>query len=168
VPERSLPLVLPMAPLSAPALLLAGAPLELVEGVSSQSMWTGLAEWSFAAPVSLSASLPALGFLKELQSGLAASLLPIVRVAELGSLSPLDDCDADCEDAPLACALFVFSAIAGNVTPSAAARAIVLRNWLRIMDFLLLDNRESALPAAAHRRCGIPAAPWLRRLVRTV
>lgn len=37
-----------------------------------QSMWTGLAEWSLALPVSLSASLPAWGWPSSLQSGLVA------------------------------------------------------------------------------------------------
>jgi hypothetical protein len=37
-----------------------------------QSMWTGLAEWSLALPVLLSASLPALGWFRLLHSGLLA------------------------------------------------------------------------------------------------
>jgi hypothetical protein len=113
-----------MAPFSAPLVELAEEP---ADELSSQSICTGLAECSFAAPVDLSASLPAFGFLNELQSGFAFSL--IERVAELGSLSLLDDCD-DCDDmAPEACAPLVLSAAtAGRVRPSAAARASVLRN----------------------------------------
>jgi len=85
--------------------------------------------------VLLSASFPALGFLNELQSGLAA-LLSIERVAELGRRSLLEDCEfVACEAwAPVELALLLLSAaIAGSVTPRAAARAIVLRNWLRII-----------------------------------
>jgi hypothetical protein len=132
VPERSLPLVLPIAPFIAPLVLLA-ADVE-----SSQSMCTGLAECSFALPVSLSASLPALGFLKELQSGFAESF--IERVAELGSLSLLAACEY-CDEDWAAFASFAFeawsAATAGMVAPSAAASASVLRNWLRIIVFLL-------------------------------
>jgi hypothetical protein len=152
--------VLPTAPFRAPLVVDA-------EVASSQSMCTGLEECSFAAPVSLSASLPAFGFLNELQSGFAESL--IERVAELGSLSSdVDDRAADCEDfEPLAWALLELSAaIAGRVMPRAAARAIVLTNWLRIMDSSSV-NRKSAAIAAAHEGCGIARPAWLRCLVRT-
>ena len=137
---RSLPLevVLPIAPFRVSPVVAVEEPLvpPVVEAVVSlQSMWTGLAECSFAAPVLLSASFPALGFLNELQSGLAA-LLSIERVAELGRRSLLEDWEfVACEAwAPLDLALLALSAaIAGSVTPRAAARAIVLRNWLRII-----------------------------------
>jgi hypothetical protein len=155
VPVRSLPLVLPMEPFSAPLVLLAA------EEVSLQSMWTGLAECSFAAPVSLSASLPALGFLKESQSGFAASFID--RVAELGSLSALPDdeyWDEDCAAlAPLAFeASFLLAAMAGMAAPSAAARASVLRNWLRIIVFLLFE-RDKEKSAALGQHTGDVAAP---------
>jgi hypothetical protein len=88
VPERSLPLALglPMAPFMAPLVVGVEAPVVLDEVeavVSSQSICTGLEECSFASPVRLSASLPALGFLNELQSGFAIlssrSLSPRMR-----------------------------------------------------------------------------------------
>ena len=128
MPLRSLPLVLPTAPLSVSPVV-----AEVVPGASSQSMWTGLFECCFAAPVSLSASLPAFGFLNELQSGFDVLLMELVE--EPGSLSSrsaerVADCDAVL---PVAWSLVLLAASAGRVAPSAAARAIVLRNWLRIM-----------------------------------
>jgi len=159
----SLPLVLPMEPFKAPLVVLAAE-------LSLQSMWTGLAECSLAAPVSLSASLPALGFLNELQSGFAASFME--RVAELGSLSLRsveEYWDEDCAAfAPFAFeASSLLAAMAGTVTPRAAARAIVLRNWLRIIMFLLWDKKKKSSAArAAHIGCGSAHPPWLRALVR--
>jgi len=146
-------LVLPIAPFIAPLVLEPAVPLVLpvvpVEPavVSLQSMWTGLAECSFAAPVLLSASLPAFGFLNESQSGLALPL-SMERVAELGRRSVLVDFESVACDAwaPVDLLLLVLSAaIAGSVTPRAAARAIVLRNWLRIMKgSSSLNERKSA------------------------
>lgn len=135
MPLRSLPLVLPIEPFMAPLVL----PAEVASSLSMQSLWTGLAECSFALPVSLSASLPAFGFLKESQSGFAALL--IERVDELGALSARPG-EYWVEDwaalEPLALAASSLSAaMAGSVTPRAAASASVLRNWLRIMWFLL-------------------------------
>jgi hypothetical protein len=91
--EPSAPLVLPIAPFNAPPVVALAE-----DDVSLQSMCTGLAECSLAAPVSLSASLPALGFVNESQSGFDASL--IERVAELGRLSFADDVsvDDDCDE----------------------------------------------------------------------
>jgi hypothetical protein len=82
-----------------------------------QSMWTALAEFSLACPVSLPASLPACGFLRLLQSGLAAvAVVPGVALAVV---------------ALFAVALVVSAANAG--VPSTAATARTLRNWERIM-----------------------------------
>jgi hypothetical protein len=76
VPEAMEPLVpeeaLPPADADPPEALESGM----------QSMCTGLAECSFALPVSLSASLPAFGWLSELQSGLVASALEVVVVLD--------------------------------------------------------------------------------------
>ena len=52
-------------------------------GSGMQSWWTGLAEFSFAMPVSLSASLPAFGWFSSLQRGLA---LAVASVDALGLL----------------------------------------------------------------------------------
>jgi hypothetical protein len=139
VPVLSEPRVLPIAPFSVSPVVADGdegvVDVLALELVSSQSMCTGLAECSLAAPVSLSASLPALGFLNELQSGLALSL--IERVAELGSLLSLRSpyCAEDCAalEPEARSAFELLAATAGSVMPRAAARAIVLRNWLRIM-----------------------------------
>jgi hypothetical protein len=155
VPVLSAPRVLPIAPFSVSPVVAEGEDGVVVvlalELVSLQSIWTGLAECSLAAPVSLSASLPALGFLNESQSGLALSL--IERVAELGSLLSLrspywaEDCAAFESEAWAL--LELLAATAGSVTPRAAARAIVLRNWLRIIWFLLLNELERTGKGAA-------------------
>jgi len=108
--------------------------------------------------------------LNESQSGLDA-VVSIERVAELGRRSLLDEegfmvCDAvapvDLE------ALLLSAATAGSVTPRAAARAIVLRNWLRIIrEVLLCGTNEKRCHVAARSQSGSPCRAWLRKLVRT-
>src|SRR5688500_12879143 len=75
-----------------------------------QSMWTGLAECSFAWPVSLSASLPACGWFSVLHSGLSTEAVAA---------------------AFLAGDLVVFWAKAGVTANAAIARALM--KWERIM-----------------------------------
>jgi hypothetical protein len=69
-PEESEPVLPEVVPLCEP-------PEACESGM--QSMWTGLEEWSFALPVSLSASLPALGWPRLLHNG-----LPAIEVDDCG------------------------------------------------------------------------------------
>src|SRR5258706_242321 len=61
-----------VVPLTTPELLVPVLAFASLSGM--QSIWTGLAEWSLAWPVSLPASLPACGFLKLLHSGLVGAV----------------------------------------------------------------------------------------------
>jgi hypothetical protein len=80
-----------------PAVVLPGTAALAAAWLSgTQSMWTGLAEWSFAIPVDLSASLPACGWFRLLHEGFAA----VAACAVVAPLVPdmLEVADgADCE-----------------------------------------------------------------------
>ena len=112
---------------------------EALEGASGmQSVCTGLLELSFALPVALSASLPALGWWRSLQSGLAADVVPAFCACipdfDLALVFPSAFCVA---------AVGSFIVLEGLVwakagaAPMRAAMARVLRYWERIICCLL-------------------------------
>src|SRR5205085_5566614 len=102
-----------------------------------QSIWTGLFEFSFALPVDLSASLPAFGCAlpelpasSELQSGFDAGAAVVAGAAAVVV-------------AFVCCVRVVVVVCANAGTASAAASAIALMNWERIISFLLLLEKPS-------------------------
>jgi hypothetical protein len=95
-----------------------------------QSMWTGLEERSFAIPVSLSASLPALGWFSSLHRGFEA-VLPLAAVVPVAAdfdfaLSAFSVVADLASAEPVALLLLEVWAKAG-AAPSSAAMARVLR-----------------------------------------
>jgi hypothetical protein len=147
VPEATVPAVVPVA--LAPS--------------GMQSMWTALAEWSLAWPVALSASLPALGLLSSLQSGVrpwsaAARCAEDALLRGVAAFCVDEDMAPECWSAAVPVAdvvelvvlLVVFCAKAG--APSSAASAIALANWERIMCLPPAWLGEFSLPCGSARR----------------
>lgn len=95
-----------------------------------QSMWTGPLEWSFALPVFLSASFPALGWLSSLHRGLVAASCCAAPAFAFALVLPSTFC-------VLAVGSFiVLGAVLwakAGAAPMRAAMARVLRYWERIM-----------------------------------
>jgi hypothetical protein len=125
-------------------------PVPVLAVSSMQSMCTGLDECSFAAPVLLSASLPAFLFLKLLQRGLLACDDALASFARLVVPVAADDClsvvlllVAEGDVAPLV--EDDVWASAGAETPRMAAVAILLMKWLRIMVLSSCKKRWSAV-----------------------
>lgn len=89
VPEALLPVLDPVeAAAPVPAAPVVAAPV--VDDAPAcesgmQSMWTALADFSFALPVALSASLPACGWPSSLQSGFELVVVAVVLCARAGA-----------------------------------------------------------------------------------
>jgi hypothetical protein len=145
---------------------------ELAAVSGAQSSCTGLAECSFASPVDLLASLPALGCARP---DLPASRLLHGGRLELDAVVPLvpmlvDVLFADVLPLPLMLPLaegcvadlveLVVCANAGAAIMAATASALM--NWERIMSFLLVDRGQRKLGTGPRRAFGRPASKRLR------
>ena len=118
-----------------------------------QSWCTGLAECSFAWPVSLSASLPACGFLKLLQSGvvlvLAVLVVPLIAVfgAVAVALVVAFDFVSDA-------VLLLVTAMAGVSAPmTAAARMLRVREMVLMRPPSIVGNRTTSFATGVRQGC---------------
>jgi hypothetical protein len=129
--------------------------LEVVAACSSgmQSWCTGLAECSFAWPVSLFASLPACGFLKLLQSGvvlvLAVLFVPLIAVRGAVAVALLVALDF-----VSGAVVLLVAAMAGVSAPmTAAARMLRVREMVLMRPPSIVGNRTTSFATGVRQGC---------------